>query len=201
MSEKESSSEFNKTLKTLEEALKDKEKREKVDGLLETFAKLERRELLGRITSFTRYIEEICGHETGNALLRMLSRGLPAINKSLEQIEDAEVREWLRQLNSKYISAYEGIFPPIPHDWYRVFWSVKVDITHGNIPLIEAHILKRNGEIVYFEMPFSALVSLTNYLLGQISEAKEIDVLREQIQGLHEELEQTKKIVDSILES
>jgi len=199
LSEQESISDLSKIIKTLEEALMDGEKRKIVDGLLETFSKLERKELLERVSSFARYIDEICGPQTSNALFGMLSQGMPEISKSLEQIENVEVREWLRQLNSKYISVFEGIFPPLPHDWYRIFWTVKVDITHGNIPLIEVIILKRNGESVYFEMPFPASVRLTNHLLRQISGTKEINIL--EIPGMREELEHTKKIVESVLKS
>lgn len=198
MSEENIPLEVRKLLRTLEESLKNIDNRKKLEKLLNKFADLERVDLLNRISSFVRYIEDICGKNTANALLQSLSLSLPELNSFLSAIQDEEVRTWLHDLNFRFIQSFEGIFPPFPHDWFRVLWNVKISITHGNLPLLELTILKRNGEKAHLEMPFPASIKLVNYILQRISEAK--DRTGSELKAvLSENLENTKKIIDSIM--
>jgi len=199
LSEKSPDSEIKQLVATLEKSLLDEEKRTEVDDLLKRFSEIKREDFIKRYASLARYIEDLCGKDTSSVLFRILSLSVPEVEKTLEQIENDDIRKWLKELNSKYVAVYEGVFPPIPHDWYRVLWTKKVDFTHGNIPFIEATILKRNGESVFLEMPFSAMVTLINHLLKQVCETKEVKVL--EIPGMQEKLKQTKEIIESVLKS
>ena len=198
LSKKESLKDGQKMVNDLEEALKVEDNRNKLDGLLQSFAVLQRDELLTRITSFVRYIEKITGENTSNAFLQLLSISLPELEEYLSYFKNKEVQNWLREINFKYISRFEGIFPPFPHDWYRILWSNRIDFTHGNIPILELKILKRNGEMAYLETAFPTAVKLTNYILNQILEGKN-NVAPEFKASILTEIEKTKQIVESIL--
>jgi hypothetical protein len=187
--------EVKKVTEMLENALQDKEKQRKVDEILERFSTIKREDFINRYTSIARYIEQICGKGTHYTLFRILSKSIPEVDEVLKEIKDENVRDWLRQLNAKYIAVYEGFFPPLPNDWYRILWTTKVDFTHGNVPLIETTILKRNGQSVFLEMPFPAMANLVNQLLKQICQTKEIDI--SQIPEMRRELEKTKEIVEA----
>jgi hypothetical protein len=176
-----------------------KKNRKRVDEILERFSTVKREDLINRYASIARYIEQICGKGTHYTLFRILSKSIPEVDKVLKEINNENVRDWLRQLNVKYIAVYEGVFPPLPNDWYRILWTTKVDFTHGNVPLIETTIMKRNGQSVFLEMPFPAMVTLINHLLRQICQTKDIDV--SQIPEMRRELEKTKEIVESACKS
>lgn len=184
-------------IKTLEKSLKDEEKRRNVEHLFERFSIIDRRSLQERMGTLAGYVDDICGQGTCNVLFRIVGSGMPEIKKILEQIEDPEIREWLHQLNLKYISTYEGAFPPLPNDWYRIIWTTKIDFTHGNIPLVAVTLLKRNGENVYLEMPFPSASRLINHLLKRIVGTKEIDV--SQVPEIRQELEEMKRLLESSL--
>jgi hypothetical protein len=168
-----------------------------VDNFLESLLDVSREDLLNRCSSLIRYIDDFCGEDSGDQLFRILSQALPDLDVTLKQIKDDKIRIWLKQLNAKYISLFEGIYPPIPNDWYRILWTTKIDVTHGNIPMIETTILKRNGESVFLEMPFLAMITLINHLLRQICETKEINV--REIAEILDGLNKTREIVARVL--
>lgn len=185
-------------LKKLEVGIKEEEKRLKLEELLDSFTFLERKDLISRLPSFARYIDDISGKDTANSLLYILSSSLPEINSLSLIFEDPEVQDWVQRINAKYTADFEGIFPPIAHDWYRINWSTKVDFTHGNLPLIGLEILKRNGEVAYLEMPFDASIKLINFVLRQISVGKK--QMGDNIKPIiSEEIKNTQKLVDEIL--
>jgi hypothetical protein len=162
-----------------------------IEDTLSRFSTLERSRLLDKISTIARYLTQVCGHIGANILLDIVSKSPPDVDKTLALFEDPGIKEWVQRLNRKYVAIYEGVFPPFPHDWFRISWSTSLNTTYG-VPFIGVKIMKRNGETVFLEQPFASGLKLINYLLrriqshlnkteGQLSddEQKELEKTRE----------------------
>lgn len=178
---------------------KDPEKRRKIEQVLDSFNELDRGLLFQKAVIIARYLAKICGENAMNALLLIIGRATPEVESYLEKISDKGSREWLGNINRKYISIYEGLFFPFPHDWYRVFWNVHVDTSHGNTPCLSLTFLKRNGERVYLDMPFIRVIDTINYQLQQMKKFQEAHPEAAPGLGLVEQFKQTQKSVEEIL--
>ncbi len=190
---------FIKILCEFEEKLKNQEIKDKLANLIDDFSKIERSEFIKRYSTLANYVEELCGKNTAFILFDILSKSKPDVLPLLAQINDQDVREWLSELNRKYISRLEGCFPPFLNDWYRVLWTIKLDQTHGNVAFIETTILKRNKETVFLDTPFANMLVLINHWLTQICTTNIVNVTADT--ELKAQLEKTKKIVEQTLNS
>jgi len=198
-SELNSESEVRRDFKVLTEVLRDPAKRKKVEQLLQSFAGLDRSLLFHRISALARYLERICGKDALNALFSVITKAVPDVDPFLKMVDDEEIRRWLADLNSKYIPIYEGIVPRFPHDWYRLFWDVRVDVTHGTLPFMGLTLLKRNGETVHLDMPFEAVISLINHQLRQMKKFQEERLGAPPALGIRPQLEEAHNLINAIL--
>ena len=159
-------------MKELEEHLKDEQKRRSIEEVLDRFSKFGRPDLVNRVSVIAKYLGEIIPPIESNMVLNIVSQAIPDVNQMFDMFENGAVRDWAVQLNRKFVAAYEGIFPPFPHDWFRVLWSTSMNPSYA-IPFIALTIFKRNGEIVYLEQPFATALRLIAYQLRQINTFRE----------------------------
>ena len=188
---------LSKVVEKFEENLKNKETREKVVSLLDEFSKLERVDFIRRYSSISKYIDEICGENSNFVLFSILGKSTPEVKLLLQPIKDEEVRNWLSDVNAKYISLFEGCFPPFLNDWYRVLWTVKVDHTHGNMPFLETTVIKRNQETAFLDVPFANMLILINHWLTQMCTTKAFNISEDP--EFMAQLRKTKQLVDNTI--
>ncbi|HKM50418.1 MAG TPA: hypothetical protein VJZ75_04490 [Candidatus Bathyarchaeia archaeon] len=171
-----------------------------IEDVFTRFSTLDRPDLLDKLPTIIRYLNQICmggSRIRTNILLDIVSRVPPELDEALKRFEDPTVKAWLENLNRKYVGLYEGVFPPFPHDWYRVSWSTSFNTSYG-IPFIAVKIIKRNGETVFLEQPLQAALRLISNYLRQIQAHLNKSKTSLQEDSLVE-LEQIRKLADVIL--
>lgn len=187
-------------LNTLVTELMNEENRIKLDEFVKSFIYLDRKMLLTKISVIGRTINNMFGEGTSRPVFFIISKESNRIHNLMNQIENIEIRNWLYDLNRKYIAYYEGVIPNFEHDWYRIYWATRIDATHDNIPFLSSKIVKRNGEIVYFDMPFDAALNLFIHQLRQMRNFQTGLPNRGALSPLRNNLVIIRELIDSIIE-
>jgi len=182
----------------LEESLKDDKIKEQLIKIIDSYIHLNRSELIYKTSIMLRQLANVIGEKQSSIMMNYISREYNDIKMLFDDVSDQNVKKWLIDLNGKYITYFEGIYPPIPNDWYRAFWMTHLDISHG-IPMLNLTILKRNGENVTLDMPFDSMIKLIKHQLSQI----ELFQKNTESDGRDDEmilnLKELKEIIDRIV--
>jgi len=187
-------------------AIQDLETKDLIDSLIQSYSKLDRSEIFGKMTYLVESLTKLCEPKGTEVIINLLSRGVSKGSwQIIEEVERNDVKQFLKALAMKYGAQFQWLLDPFPKDWERYNFSTKY-IGVPSLPVISTRIIDKSGTLLELESPLTTYVDL---VVAQIEHLMNIEKEMEEsgqpssIRKIvpREKLQKIKKIVEELLET
>lgn len=187
-------------------AIQDLETRNLIDGLIQSYSKLDKTAMLGKTTYLAESLRKLCGLKGAELIINVLNRGSSrGAWQLIGEVESNDVKQFLEALVMKYGAQYQWLFDPFPNDWERYDLTTKYMGVPPR-PVISLKIVDKSGRLLKIESPLTTYVDL---VVAQMEHLKRIDNEMEKFGQPHSiqkivptnKLKKMKKIAEELLEA
>jgi hypothetical protein len=188
----------------IEEAIRNNETKNSLESVIESYSKMDRISLIGKQTYLAESLNKLCGLSGTELILNLLTRGSSIGSFNLiDQIENSEVKAFLKRLVFKYGAQYQWFLEPFQKDWERYNLSTTY-VGFPTTPVINFKIVNKSGQLLELESPLSTYSKL---VVVQVQHLKTIDEHMKKMgdpKGLQKiikkDLIKIKEIIEKLLE-
>lgn len=156
----------------IKEAIQDEKRRDLIGDVIESYSKLDKGTLSGKITYLASSLRRLCGPKGTELIMNLLSRGSsPGSWKLVGEVKDTEVKHFLETIVMKYGAQYQWFLDPFRSDWERYEFSTEYKGA-PSLPIISMRIVNKSGRVLELESPLTTYVDL---VIAQVKHLQTID--------------------------